>query len=204
MSIRPFPVGRAIDGANTAEFEGGFSDNDVLFPVSSNQLICCICMSYPRHQVHLPCGHTGCDFCIAKLYRENANYYDVRNHQTAKCPNCANLFTPVDVVEFDQFDPWSIFFFNSIDVNCPQGCGAVGSAQEMDQHETLFCWLRPIKCPNLECDAVQPFYMMEGWHFSHCLFFHKNCLVCGIPTNTVQDEPHDCILKLRACLDGMQ
>lgn len=201
---RIFPRRVPAAGMNRADFEGGFDDGLLKFPLPSGQLTCCICENYPRAPAIIECGHMACEYCLAKYFSKKARQPRRNEPFTAPCPVCTVHFSLNDINDKEIFSSFDAILFNSIELKCPQLCGRMGNADEMDDHDVYQCPLRIIRCPNIGCNVELPARQLEDEHFQTCTHYHTYCSACLLPVTQDEHDNHNCIRALQAQITSMK
>ena len=140
-----------------------FDLNKVSTSENISLLTCNLCKGYPREPIKLcSCGHLFCFRCYYhQLKRLDDHVFGCSRHPST-CPQCNLVYGLFDIYMLSESDPTLFQKILSARVTCANGCGAVASPVDMQDHELWQCALRPVQCSNIDCEEILPAKEMDA------------------------------------------
>ena len=180
----------------------GFEEKNVQGGFASDRFICSICHRLPR----IPCRPNGCthifcEYCL--LIHFNRTKKTRIYVAEANCPTCEKTFDEFGVDLFYKFDIETQALFNAIKVQCPNDCGYVASAREVDAHQIYECSTRTINCPNRACGYRASAKEIEEDHFAKCSKLRVYCYLCNLPLPVAVLFTHNCKRRQKSAAKSM-
>ena len=165
--------------------------------------ICPYCLGIPRDPIFLQCGHLICLKCGRDAIRiKGTENHTSDNGSLVACPKCRAIYNSSSLAKLTKWDAWSSIVFNSINIDCTNGCGFVGSARKTEQHEVYECIKRKIECPHDMCNKVCTAEDMAV-HYKICCERQVYCKKCLLPVPFKELDSHDCVARLHKALEGI-
>ena len=200
--LRQFPNRVPSIDVGSADFECGYTartDAALRNADETNADRCYLCLGFPKSAVaNSVCRHIMCDSCATEqLVKAEAN------DMSLTCGMCRSVIKINEFIVQEQFIPWMKAKIQEGEYECWVCESYTGSKKEVDEHQIYSCPLRVIRCPNSECDVVQPAYMLEAHHYNHCANYRQYCVSCRLPIAASQLESHKCIAELQSTILSM-
>ena len=204
-----FPKGVCLPNIqiNNYNYETGYEETHSTRSPLPNVFICSICKNIPRFPAQLQtCGHLFCEPCLKKQLESKGYHfpYDPRsNEPKADCALCKQHYSFRNIKVFGAFNKWESMAYKTITVKCPNDCGFTSDPIDLDQHQTLKCPKRMVKCPHGDCKVVLPAPEMETKHYPTCPELRQYCVHCNLPVKRSVLLTHNCLERLKESLKSM-
>ncbi|XP_029954131.1 TNF receptor-associated factor 6 [Salarias fasciatus] len=199
--------------SNSLQAAAPLQGYDVEFdPPLERKYECPICLMALRNAIQTRCGHRFCKSCIEKSIRDTGQRCPVDNEMlsedqlfpdnfakreilslTVRCPNSGC----VEKMELRHLEAHSALC-KFATVPCPQ-CQQSVRKSYLEEHTTLECQRRPMKCPDCVAHFV---YEEKELHEQQCPFACVKCQYCELDLTRDQMESHcdtDCPKAPIAC-----
>ena len=164
--------------------------------------ICPYCLGIPRDPVFLHCGHLICMKCGRDAIRIQGAENQTRDKGTwVPCPKCRSIYSSSSLDSRMAWESWARNVFNTITIDCTNGCGFMGPAIKTEIHEVYACKKRKIECPHQACKKVLTADEM-CIHYKECSERLVYCSKCRLPVSIMEQNSHDCMARMQIALDG--